>query len=433
MGAALLLVASLFTLDPVGSVDLQAEVRSGTRFRMLDQDPRPNEPIPVDASRRVAELGVAPRLALANDARLRLYLAYTPSVNVPFEAAPPGTNQGSAPSPLDRTSFLNNAELRAERDWGFWSMRAGASATLGRLDPLAGGPPAVAVTTTGRIPYQAWSLNAGVTAIPWQRGTLTVDGHLSQGGGDGSLAERVLPVQQELRIASALDHLLTRRDTFGATLTFVGARLDRVDPAVPAGGERIDAATLQGGPHWLRVLSRQFSLRLAGGAAAAYEVSSANQWSRIGPWGLAALAYQPGGLRPSLTLSVGLEPTIDRLTGSLSYRGLVEARSEWVPTRDWRLEASANAGVLEPWLGFDGQVATSTWIGGGSVYAGRELWRNVLIGASVAGIWQDSGRQDLSSFREVVAALELRAILQGPAADTTRQPGGAGAPAGGRR
>ena len=410
MGAAPLVVATFFALGPLGNVDFQASVRTTSNVRLIAEQAMPGQPGP-GQDRSLAELGFTPRLVLMNDARLRITLAYAPSLRVPYASESSAVRDGELVSPVDHTTLLHNADLRVERAQGKWTLRSRAAASYGALDPFergtTPGQPAPAMIA---IPYQAFVLGAGFTTLPSRRVSLTVDAFASMSGGRGETAVQTLPLQQELRLDSALDFAATPRTSYTALLSFAGARVDRAG----------DAAMVRAGGRWTRSLTRRHTLRLSAGAATALERTAPGEeqqgsapggtvrsTSNTGPWAQASLAYTP--LLSSIALTAGAEPAIDRLSGAVDYRGYLEASSAWSPLRDWRLDLSGYAAVLEPWLGNDERQADRTWLTELRLRVSRNLGRYVTLGAGVASRRQDSGRADLVSFREFVGMLEMNA------------------------
>lgn len=399
--AALLGAISLFSLGPLGDIEADAGVQAGSRLRVVDEQERPGQGTS-SQDRRVGEFDLGPRLTLTNDARLRLALTYAPTLHVPMELAPAETPEGQTLSQVEGATYLHNAELRAERPLGRWVLRGSAGASYGSLDPLASGAlPGQPLVGTARIPYRALTLSAGVTLTPSSRTLVSLDAGASSSGGDGTVAEQSLPTQRDLRVDGAFDLRATRRDTYGALLSFAGARVQRGS----------DSVALRAGGSWTRGLTPRHSLRLSGGAAVAREQSLGGDNPGVLPWAEGSLAYSPGERRPTLAVTLGAQPAIDRLTGAVDVRGFVEARSAWAPARDWAFGVSGQAAVLEPWLGYQGQEVSRTWTGGVGIRMDRSLGRFLTAGAGVFSTWQRSGREDLATFREVVAMLDLVATL----------------------
>ncbi len=414
MGAALLVTATIFALGPLGNVDLQASVRSTSNLRLISEQAMPDQPGPWQ-DRSLAELGFTPRLVLVNDARLRISLAYAPSLRVPYESSSSAVRDGELSSPVDRTTLLHNAELRAERALGKWTLRSRAGASYGDFDPFdRGATPGQPVPSMTHIPYQSYAIGAGFTTLPLRRVSLAVDALASMSGGRGQVAEETLPLQRDLRLDSALDFEATRRSSYTALLSFAAARVDRAG----------DAAMVRAGGRWTRSLTRQHTLRLSAGAVTAFERAapsgeqlesarsgSARSTSNTGPWAQASFAYTPGNLRTSFALTVGAEPAIDRISGAVDYRGYLEAGSTWSPVRNWQFALSGYAADLEPWLGNEVRQSTRTWLTELRLRATRNLGRQVTLGAAIASTRQDSGRTDLASFRELTGMLELNATM----------------------
>lgn len=410
LGGALAVVASVFTLGPLGRVDVESSVRTTSTARQID------ERIGVaaerrDEDRRLLELTLEPRAVLRNDARLRLNLAYAPRLHLAFEEVSSGVGPSAQTVPIERTSLLHNAELRAERDWGRWTLRGRADATYGSLDPFdrdtLGEQP---IVTTSRLHYRSLLVSAGFTTLPWQTGTLTVGATASLTGGDGQLARARLPTHLELRLDSSLEIDASYRDTYDLLLSLSRSEVER-------GG---DSLTARGGGRWTRSLTRSHTLRLAAGGAAVLQQLEAVPGvespapapaSNLGPWGLASLAYLPGARSPSLTVGVGLEPTVDRISGAVDYRGAADARTVWAPFESWEGSLSGFLGILQPWLGREEQEAERTWTGGAELQIRRELGPYFFAAVSVSSTWQESGRQDLASFRELGATLQVVATL----------------------
>jgi len=401
LGSTIFLAASLFAAGPVGTVDLTADVRSETRLRSIDED---DGELVRGRDRELVELGIQPRLMLRNDARLRLALTYAPSLRVPYESLREEPSPDDAAFADDRTTFQHNATLTAERAISHWTLRGGASATYGFYDPLdreqaqARGQP---LLSSSRLPFQAYALTAGFTTLAWLRTTLSVDAIASTGGGDGPMARASLPTQDELRLTSALDHEANRRDRYGALLNLTRTQIE--------GGD--NASTLDAGGRWSRTLTPTQELRLSGGVSVAMVETEADSHERAGPWAEGAWTYLPAPHLPSLRMAVGGAPSVDRLSGSLSYRAYAEGRAGWAPLRDWTFELAAGGALLEPWLGFEDQEVSSTWMGTAGARVGWELTPRLSVGGGLAALWQDSGRADLVSFREFVATVDLVATL----------------------
>ncbi len=430
-GGAVLLAASLFSFAPVGNVELGAEVRAGTNWRLVQEQGLATQegPLPPEVIRSIGELDLAPRLELSNDTRLRVSLAYAPTLRVPFEPRPEGLDPRiSAPGPLQRASLLHSLELRLDRELSDWTLRGRAFATYGSMDPLgrdvfappregerpgtsAGSQP---VLRTDRIGYRSFGASAGFTTLPWRSATLSIDGSASVGGGTDREAAEVMPLQRELGADGRLEFQLGYEN-------LLGVEVSAVDSTVAEGS---DALLLRFGSSWTRILNRFFTLRFAGGAVGADvttppeplpegERGSSTRAVSAAPWGQVALEYLHSEVRPSLALIVGAEPTIDRLRGALDYRTFVEGRSAWSPGRDWLLGATGQVAYLDPWLGYDDIDYERTWIAGMALRADRSLTRDVTMGVVVAAAVQHSGRADLLNFREVVTMVELRAVLPG--------------------
>ncbi|HEY0840442.1 MAG TPA: hypothetical protein VGD74_09680, partial [Vulgatibacter sp.] len=219
MGAALLVTATVLALGPLGDVDLQASVRATTNVRRVFEQAMPGEPGPGQDS-SLSELGLTPRLMLVNDGRTQIALAYAPSLHVPYENSSSGASGGELDSPVNHTSLLHSADLRVQRVWGNWTLRSRADASYGTLDPFSRGPtPGQPVLALSNIPYQAYAIGAGFTALPMRRLSLTVDALASMNGGSGSAAEQTLPLQRDLRLDSALEFEANPRTSYAALLS----------------------------------------------------------------------------------------------------------------------------------------------------------------------------------------------------------------------
>ncbi|HEY0839857.1 MAG TPA: hypothetical protein VGD74_06700, partial [Vulgatibacter sp.] len=129
------------------------------------------------------------------------------------------------------------------------------------------------------------------------------------------------------------------------------------------------------------------------------------------PWAEASLAYLPGDARPSVTARVGSELANDRLRGTLDYRIQSELSAGWTPAQYWRFGLVGSGALLEPWLGYEGEEASRTWIGSVEARLHRTIGRFVGIGGAVSSTWQRSGRVDLLSFHEMAVLLEVTATL----------------------
>lgn len=410
MGAALIVAASLFSLGALGQVDVDAAVQAGASARLIDETASVDEL--AGSSRRFAEIGLGPRLTLANDARLRLALTYAPALRVPFESASDDP-RAEGLSPWERTTVLHNLDLGATREAGRWSLRGGVAASSGTLDPVAGRTAGQPLIGTERFSYRSSTLRAGFTWGATRRSTVWVDVRGVISGGEGQAARQLVPLQQEVGIDASFDFQASATDTVGATLGVVGSRIEG----------RSDAATLLGGGSWSRLLTRDLASRMAGGIAAAYEppgpgLSGAAEGSAAGgrslmagPWFRATLRYDPGDARASVLASAGMEPVIDRLSGLVDFRGSLEGTLSWAPIRDWRFDLSANAAVLQPWSDREGTQVARTWVGGVGTRIGYAVGRYLVVGGGVASIWQDSGRDDLVSFREIVGTVDLTATM----------------------
>lgn len=390
-----LLAASLLYLGPAGQLDLQAGLRVASTARMVDEAPLADGSTP-GVERRRLELDLEPRIILQNDARLHVRLSYLPTLRVPFEAAPPGMDPDRMPSAADRATWLHVAALDAEREVGRWTLRAGGRASHGVVEPydrVLG--PDEPVLTMERVPYQAYGASAGIVTSPWRRTTLEVGLAGSMAGGDGEVAQAAIPLYQEVRLDGSLDLEQGRRDLVGGR---VGVAVSRVREA--------DTIASRLGGRWRRELGRPTLLELSGGASMIL-----GDFTSVGPWAVASLGYQPSPRLPSFSFALGLEPGIDRLMGAVHYRGSAQARAEWVPARSWELSAFGYGGVLEPWSGYEELDASRTWFGQLGLRAAYELGRHVSLAAGASSIWQQSGRSDMPSFREIAALLELHTVL----------------------
>jgi len=415
LGGALAVTAALFTLGPIGGLDVDARVEAATSVRTIDEEVRPSTVLePVVQNRQLAEVVATPRLALENDARTHFVLTYAPTLRVPWEPSPPGLPEGQASSPLNRASLLHVGDLRVDSAEGGWDWRAGARATYGWLDPISqgavgGGQP---VLSTQRLAYRAYVGSVGSTYHLGRAESVSLDVQAGASGGDDAAAEAALPIQRDARADATFEWRLSTRDVVSALASVGGARIDR----------RGDALTLQGGGFWDRALTRQVGIRLGGGVAGAGEwperesgtpesAAAPASMVAVAPWGTATVTYIPGGDRPSLAVTTGTLPQIDRLRASVDLRVFVEGRSEWAFAREWLLGVSGQGAVVEPWLGSEVTGGGRVLNGSATVRLGHELGRHLAMSGDLSATWQGGDRQDVATFRELAATVSVVATL----------------------
>lgn len=390
--------AALAALGTAGDLHLRGDLQSSQSVRSTDNDAAP------DIAR--AELTLAPRLSLDTDGRLRLQLAYAPSIVVPADIS--GNTPELSGSLAERSAPLHRALAAAELTLPAWVLRAGGSMSTGEVlqigDPTAGPPAGQPVSTTSRVRQIGGDVTAGATGTLTPRTTLALTSGFSQSGGADDEARALLPLLQEVRGGVVLSYELARRHTLG-----LDVQANRTRIGEEASG---DAGYLRAAGRWGRELTRALTLGTAAGIALAWERDATVDAPPVLPWLEALLAIAPGGMRPSGQIGIALAPVVDRFSGELETQANASASATWAPFRRWvfglRGSTSAQFGSGDA---TSDAGAPHTLVHAAGLSAGHEFSDRLRLTASAGSTWQLTEREDLLQFREDLVVVELSAGL----------------------
>lgn len=386
-------LGALLHLGAAGDLHAGGDVRATQAARSLDL-------ATIDDVAR-AETTVMPRLALTTDGRLRLELAYEPSVILPFEVA---GETGMSDSLGERTALLHRVGGGAVLSMPLWRLHAGGRITSGDTllfaDPAAGTAEGQAVSTFSRLAQFGAEAEAGATGELSRGTSLRFSAGASHGGGADDEARVLLPIAQTVRVAAGLDRRVSRRHTVGVQALGTRTRL---------GEEAIgDAGYFRAGGSWAWEMDPRFGLRSAAGAALTYERTAPPDLPTLLPWIESTLSYVPAGTRPGATLGAAFEPVVDRFSGDVDLRGSAHATVGWAPLRRWTFGVRGSTSAqFRP----DDTSDPHTVVHAAALSASHEVAEHVRLALSAGSTWQLTDRADLLEFREDLVLLELTSRL----------------------
>lgn len=365
LGAALAALA-------VAALDATAGLSATARTRSVDPEGAP--------SGRRMELELGPRV----EGSVR-HGRSSVSGRLELRAVAPVAGVAGPFLDADRVGRLAAAEVRAEIPAvRAWRLAGALNGAYGVTDLLAGDvwlPQAV--PTTSLVPYLSTEGRLALTGGPSARTRFHLEAGASVSGGADEAARATIPLQRGVAARAGMDRGLTPRDALTMSLSATGARFS-------TGASSGHAAVELG---YRRQASPHVALTAGGGVAGIYDDRPDDAGGDVSPAATASgsVSWAPGGDRPASSLTLRVQPAVDRLTGAAALRAEASATVSLVPGSGWTLEGRGAGAQVRPSGGSVGSL---------ELRATRRFGRFADVSTGVYGTWQRSERPELPSFFE---------------------------------